>query len=231
MDLARRSDLPEVMDDPEFPLADYQRCLRDLAALNRLTMTHRPTLRWLRHATQGWEAGRALSVLDVAYGDGDLLRAIHRWATRQGLAPVLSGIDLNPRSAAVAAATPPGEAIAWHTGDVFAYTPAPPPDFIVSSQFLHHLPDEMVVACLAWMERHAQRGWCVVDIHRHALPYYGFDLLARAMGWHRVVRTDGTISIARGFRLGEWRALVSAVVPDAAASWQFPFRLSARHLR
>ena len=42
----------------------------------------------------------------------DLLRAIHSWATRRGLMPVLSGIDLNPRSAIEAvAATPTGTVI------------------------------------------------------------------------------------------------------------------------
>jgi len=37
----------------------------------------------------------------------DLLRAIHSWATRRGLMLVLSGIDLNPRSAIEAVAATP----------------------------------------------------------------------------------------------------------------------------
>ena len=51
MDLTRRSNLPELMDDPALPQADYERCLHDLAAVNRVTFTHRPTLRWLDRAT------------------------------------------------------------------------------------------------------------------------------------------------------------------------------------
>jgi SAM-dependent methyltransferase len=232
MDLSRRSDLPEVMDDADFPPDAYRRCLTDLAALNRLTLTHRPTLRWLGQATKDWPRGATLSVLDVAYGQGDLLRAIHRWAVKAGLVPVLSGVDLNPRSAKVAtAATPPGMAIAWHTGDVFAYVPVPPPDFIVSSQFAHHLSDAQVTALFGWMDRHARRGWFVVDLHRHALPYYGFRLIARAMGWHRVVRQDGTVSIARAFRPGEWAALVRAAGVSATLRRHVPFRLSAGLLR
>ena len=46
MDLSRRSSLPELMDDPALAPADYARCLRDLTAVNRVTFTHRPTLRW-----------------------------------------------------------------------------------------------------------------------------------------------------------------------------------------
>ena len=62
----------------------------------------------------------------------DLPRAIHSWATRRGLMLVLSGIDLNPRSAIEAvAATPTGTVIAWKTGDVFDQAPEPKPDFVV----------------------------------------------------------------------------------------------------
>ena len=60
---------------------------------------------------------------------------------------VLSGIDLNPRSAIGAvAATPTGTVIAWETGDVFDQAPEPKPDFDVSSQFASHLTDDQVVA-------------------------------------------------------------------------------------
>jgi 2-polyprenyl-3-methyl-5-hydroxy-6-metoxy-1,4-benzoquinol methylase len=134
MNLSRRSDLPELMDDPALPRADYDRCLHDLAAVNRVTLTHRPTLHWLDRATQTLPADRVVSILDIACGEGDLLRAIHRRAVRRGLAVRLEGIDLNPRSAIAAAAqTPPGSGIAWRTGDVFGYSPDPSPDFIVTS--------------------------------------------------------------------------------------------------
>jgi SAM-dependent methyltransferase len=233
IDLSHRHDIPEAMDDPDFPDAEYQRCLSDLAALNRLTLTHRPTLRWLARATRDWPRGAPVSVLDVACGHGDLLRAIHRWATRAGLRPVLSGVDLNPRSASVAAAaTPAGMDIAWHHADVFDYAPEPRPDFIVSSQFAHHLSDAQVVALLGWMDRYAGRGWFLVDLHRHVLPYYGFRLLCWAMGWHRVVRLDGTISIARAFSRAEWAALLRrAGIVAAHTRWHLPFRLSACRLR
>ena len=171
-----------------------------------MTLTHRPTLRWLAQASRDLPRTTPLSILDVACGGGDLLRAIRRWADRSGREVSLQGIDLNPRSAVVArAATPPAMAIAYHTGDVFTYDPQPAPDFIVSSQFMHHLSDAEAVQFLRWLEHHATRGWYVADLRRHAVPYYGFRFLATAARWHRIVRSDGTISIARGFRLPELR--------------------------
>ncbi|WP_419759711.1 methyltransferase domain-containing protein [Acidisoma sp.] len=220
------------MDETTTSPEDYARCLADLETVNRITFTHRPTLRWLDEATASLRPGAPISILDVACGHGDLLRAIHRWSVKRGISAKLEGIDLNPRSAVAAAlATPPEMAINWRIGDVFKYRPESPPDFIVSSQFSHHLDDLQVVAFLAWLERNAAWGWFVADLHRHAVPYYGFRLLARLMGWHPIVRYDGTISIARGFRRQDWERLTALAGVRADIRWHPMFRLCVSHLR
>lgn len=231
IDLSRRSTWPEVMDDADLPAEDYARALADLARVNRVTFTHRPVIGWLQSATRTWPSGAAVSVLDVASGQGDLLRAIHRWGTRRGFVMALSGIDLNPRSAVeAAAATPAGVDIVWRTGDVFDHVPDPAPDFIVTSQFVHHLDDAAVVAFLGWMDRHARRGWFVADLHRHVVAYYGFPVLARLMGWHRIVRGDGMISIARGFRRADWVGYLERAGLVADIAWHPLFRYGVGRL-
>jgi 2-polyprenyl-3-methyl-5-hydroxy-6-metoxy-1,4-benzoquinol methylase len=232
MNLSIRSTLPEIMDNEDISEVIYQRCLADLSSVNRVTFTHGPTLRWLARATRTLPAGSTFSVLDVAYGQGDLLRAISRWAERCGLQAQLSGIDLNPRSAIAArGATPPEMTINYQTGDLFAYKPAIPPDFIVSSQFAHHLGDHDVVKLLAWFEKNALRGWHIADLHRHFIPYYGFRILARLMNWHRIVRFDGTISIARSFRRAEWEALLRKAGLHADISWHMAFRICISRIK
>jgi 2-polyprenyl-3-methyl-5-hydroxy-6-metoxy-1,4-benzoquinol methylase len=225
MDLSHRSSLPEEMDSASTSADDYARCLSDLAKLNRVTFTHRPALRWLARATRHLPPGDGVSIVDVACGDGDLLRAVHAWAARRGLKATLEGVDLNPRAGQVAAAATPLEMeIVWRTGDLFDYDPLPPPDFIVSSQFAHHLTDAEVVRFLRWLDRHATRGWFVTDLHRHSLAYHGFPWLARVAGWHRIVRLDGQISIARGFRRPDWERLLAVAGVSAEVRSCFPFR-------
>ena len=222
MNLVHRSTQAEQMDTACADFDDYSRCLRDLSRVNVVTFTHRPMLAWLaRHAGGDTE----FSVLDVACGHGDALRRIRRRHPHARL----EGIDLNPwGTRAAREATDPADRIVFHTGDAFAFSPPQPFDFIISSQFTHHLTDDEVVSFLRWLRTHAARGWFIGDLHRHLVPYYGFPLLARIAGWHRLVRQDGQISIARAFIQAEWtRLLHQAGITDsqASVSWHLPFRL------
>jgi len=231
-DLALRSTEPEEMDLETTSTETYARCLRDLSRVNAVTFTHRATLNFLARALKTLPKETKISILDVACGHGDLLRAIGRWASRRDQPVALSGIDLNPRSAEVArAATPPDMNIAYRTGDVFADAPEPRPHFIVTSQFTHHLTDDQIVTLLGWLEAHAARGWLIADLHRHFLAYYGFPVLARLAGWHRIVRQDGRISIARSFRRAEWQALLDRAGIAARIKWRFPFRYCIERLK
>ena len=228
--LAARSRRDEQMDDPGLDPETYAAVLADLARVNAWTWAGRPTLHFLSRAVAGMPAFR---LLDVGFGHGDMLRRIARWAKKRDIAVDLIGIDLNPKSAAVArAATPIHWPIEYRTGDYEDV--AGPLDFVISSAVTHHMSDEQIHAFLRFMEKRSAKGWLVNDIYRGAFAYYGFPLLCRIMGWHRMVREDGQLSIARGFREADWRALIDgAGLPDAAAPRivrRFPFRLCVERL-
>lgn len=220
MMLGRRSTESERMDTACADYADYATCLRDLSRVNTLTLTHRPMLVWLARQMRQPD----FSLLDVACGHGDGLRRIRRAFPHARL----SGIDLNPwASRAATCATDAAERITYLTGDVFDYVPSPKPDFIVSSQFTHHLAEPEIRRFLAWQEQHAETGWFISDLHRHILPWSFFPLMARIAGWHRFVRQDGQISIARSFTAADWRAALSdaGLTERATITWHIPFRL------
>jgi SAM-dependent methyltransferase len=230
---ANRSPEGEMMDGADVTPADFAACLRDLAAVNTVTLARPPTLRWLTDACLAMPPGTAFTLLDVGYGEGDMLRAIHAWATARGLRPRLIGVDLNPRSAPAArAATERALGIDFRTGDVFAFDDAEPIDFIVSSLVTHHLDDRQVGQFLMWMEARAGRGWFVNDLRRHWFAFYGFTALARVMRWHRFVQHDGPVSVARSFVADEWeRALATAGITGATVAKVFPFRLTVARLK
>lgn len=228
--LAVRSTEAERMDAADLDQATYSALLADLARVNRLTLSRRPTIGFLERALAGRTRFR---LLDVGFGQGDMLRSISRWAQRRGVSAELVGIDLNPRSAVAArAVTPSDEAIDYRTGD-YAALAGEGFDLIVSSLVAHHMAQAELIAFLRFMEAEARRGWMINDLHRHRLAHLGFPVLANAMRWHAIVRGDGRLSIARGFRPAEWRALLAeAGTPqEARIVRRFPFRLCVERLR
>jgi SAM-dependent methyltransferase len=222
MNPSTRSTQVEKMDTDCTDFEDYNRCLRDLSRVNIVTFTHRPMLGWL--ARQAKDRPN-FSLLDIACGHGDALRKIRgRYPGAR-----LTGIDLNPWATRAARdATVPDARINFINDNAFTYKPAEPFDFIISSQFTHHLTDQEVVTFLRWQDKAAARGWFIGDVHRHAIPYYGFPILARVMLWHRFVREDGQISVARAFVRGEWESFLrqAGIGPGRAQiTWYLPFRL------
>jgi hypothetical protein len=82
------------------------------------------------------------------------------------------------------------------------------------------------------MDAEAKAGWMINDLHRHRFAWLGFPLLARLMRWHRIVRHDGQLSIARSYRPGEWLPLLhQAGVSRARIFRAFPFRLCVELIR
>jgi 2-polyprenyl-3-methyl-5-hydroxy-6-metoxy-1,4-benzoquinol methylase len=222
MTLSARSTQPEQMDTDCVDFDDYARCLRDLSRVNVVTLTHRPMLAWLAKKARDRPD---FTLLDIACGHGDSLRRIRRRFPQARL----TGIDLNPWAKRAAdAATDPADNITFINDDAFAYKPDQPFDFIITSQFTHHLTDEQVVAFLVWLRANAGRGWFVGDVQRHVIAYYGFPILARIMFWHRFIREDGQISVARSFVRADWENYLreAGISKDQAdITWYFPFRL------
>lgn len=216
--LTARSHEPEMMDAADLPAATYSQVLADLARVNSVTLARPMTLAWLARATTEMPT---FSLIDIGFGHGDMLRAIAVWAARAGKVVQLAGYDLNPNSAAVAAAASPGLGISFVTGDA---RDAPPADFIVSSLVAHHMGDDELVDFIGWMDRTARRGWFINDLHRHWLAHRGYQALSRVAGWHDIVQHDGALSVQRGFTRAEWVRLLEAAGVAADVRWHLPFR-------
>lgn len=228
--LAVRSRQEEQMDAPDIDPRVYEAVLADLARVNRLTFTARPTLNYLDRA-----AGKlkSFALLDVGFGHGDMLRAIGNWARKRGIEARLVGVDLNPMSAGIArAALPAGLNIDYRTGD---YRDQPEAfDFIISSQVAHHMSDGQLDEFVRYMEGNTARGWLISDLNRHAFSHGGFPLLARLMGVHRIVRQDGTLSIARSIRPNEWSEIIRRAGLDPKIvniARRFPFRVCVERIK
>lgn len=227
MSLAVRALAEEQMDADDLSAAEYAAIIGDLAKANWWTMAARPTLSFVGRAT----GDRPFRLLDVGFGHGDMLRTIARWAEKRGQTCELVGVDLNPRSEPAArAATPAHVPIRYVTGD-YVELAGEPWDLIVSSLVAHHMTHAQLVAFLRFMDATARMGWLVNDLHRHPLSHFGFPILATLMRWHRIVKEDGTLSIARSYRSAEWPPILAEAGVTARVYRAFPFRLCVEKLR
>jgi 2-polyprenyl-3-methyl-5-hydroxy-6-metoxy-1,4-benzoquinol methylase len=226
VDFSRRAETPELMDADDLPIERYRAVLHDLARVNIATRAAAPTLHWL----DGVAAAGPISIVDVGFGQGDMLRAIARWAQRREQRVSLHGVDINPRSAPIATAmTNVSLGIHYHTGDAATIVASMDraPDVIISSLVAHHMTDPELAQFIQWMEQTAQRGWFINDLHRHPLAWRGYQVLAALMRVDPIVRHDGALSVRRAFVRSDWeRLLVDAAVPAHAVTirWSLPFR-------
>ena len=196
-------DLPELMDG-DVSYEDFRACMSSLETVNRWLLGYRPTLTWLDQRVP--TSSNPVHIVDVGCGGGDMLRRIAGWARRRGFAVQLTGIDLNPYAARVAAeATPKELGITWVTGDAMLYRPEEPVDIVVSSLMAHHLEDEEIVAMLRWMEATVQVGWFINDLERSKRSSRMFGWVR----WHWLVRHDGPVSFRRAFRKEDWERLLA----------------------
>ncbi len=238
--LERRLIADELMDAADLDEATYVAVVHDLARVNRVTMAYRPTLDFLRRVAEKHDGERPIRILDVGFGDGDMLRRIAAWAAQRDIAVELVGVDLNPRSLAAARdATPASASIDFRIGDYAELASGDPGgdsggrwDLVISNLVAHHMTGDELIAFLRFMEAQARLGWLVNDLHRHAFAYLGYPPLAKLLGAHRIVQHDGRMSIARAYRPGEWPPILAqAGVRGARIYRAFPFRLCAEKIR
>lgn len=238
--LATRATADELMDADDLDEGTYSAVVRDLAQVNTLTMARRPTLAFLADVVRR-KLGQSndpatkrvsLKILDVGFGDGDMLRAVHHWGAARSIDLTLVGIDLNPRSAPAARSRTPGAMrIDYRTGD-YESCAGEGYDCVLSSLVAHHMTPTQLIAFLRFMDRESESGWFVNDLHRHGFAYVGFPLLATLMRWHPIVRHDGRLSIARSYRPDEWPVIFEkAGITGATVARVFPFRLCVTKLR
>ena len=94
-------------------------------------------------------------------------------------------------------------------------------DLVVASQMTHHLTDAEVVQ--HWREawRVTRDAMFICDLHRNAGFYSLLWPALSLMGTGAKLREDGMISIKRGFRRREWRALAARAEIPSPKVWLY----------
>ena len=224
VDLSRRAaNLPEQMDDPQCDSARLWNTYRQFAEINRRVSGWRSIYRQILRPA--WKASSAPSVLDIGFGGGDILRALHRWCAVDGISLQVTGIDPEPRALAFAAEAggPPGATLRCARASDLVRARARF-DVVISNNVLHHLEPDALRAFLADSGRLAVRVAAHNDLRRSRAAWFLFQIWAKDHFLHSFTVPDGLVSLRRSYTAPE---LAELAPPGWEIRARFPFRLLA----
>ena len=216
MFLRERSTQAESFDAPDRTAAEVAESYNHLARLNRFFFFAHPFVLVLPRLL-GHECCQKLSLLDVGAGDGSLGIALNRWAARRGWDWQVTNLDSNPLALQL---NPGGRNV---TGSALQL-PFPDGHFdaVISSQMTHHLKtDQETTAHFRAAWRVARHGVLLSDLHRNRALYFLVWFGMRLLRLPAPLRQDGLISVRRGFRVPEWRALANPAGIPSAKVWLY----------
>ncbi len=227
IDFKKRSLKLERIDTGDYTPQEYDRFLREISLVNRLTGDNRALKNSLLRDVENKDL-REFSVLDVGAGSGEFLRLIAKFARKQKRKANLYGLELNARSTKAileesADFSEIGSIRGTALGLPFAENAF---DYAVCSLFMHHFKDEAVVKILSEMARVARRKIFVIDLHRHKMAHFSYQIFCAAFRISPLVREDGSLSIRRSFVPEELKNLaVKASLENISVARHLPFRL------
>ncbi len=217
-DFAIRSSMPELMDDPACSKELLLRTVRQFASINRLVARYRSILkRWVL-ADMLKAPNRPYHLVDMGAGGCDIDVWLLGAAQRLGLNLRITACDLDQRIIDYARSTY-GQTygLSIRQMDLLASRPGDRVDYVFANHFLHHLPNEDIIRLLQFWKPHVTRRMVFSDLERNPLAYLGFSALSL---FYRksFARSDGLVSIRRGFRSGELESLSREALPDTASA-------------
>ncbi len=218
----------ELLDLGEGTDEDVRQNLVDLRRINRLLGGTRVVLDALQQSLNGGN-GERLSLLDVGTGSADIPTEVCRWCRERGIEPFVAALDLSERNLRITRNDLTSEpALSFVRADALSLPFAARSfDYVTASLFLHHFRDEDVVRLLADFAGVARHGIIVNDLVRNLVPYYFSRVTGRFLATSFLTRSDGPVSVLRGFTAKELGALAEqAGLVNFRVRRMFPYRLS-----
>lgn len=225
IDTKYRSSELEIMDDFTLSSNELIKTLNTIASINKLLGGNAITLNGVKRLLTTQPKSKKYSIVDLGCGNGDMLRQLAIWGKKNGYKLTLYGIDANITTLTHAKELSINyseiEFLQLNVFEEALYTRQF--DIVLSTLFLHHFTDEEINILLKKLERITRIGMVINDLQRSKLSYLLFYIIASILN-NNMVKTDGLISILRGFKVEDLKAYSTKLKFESYWKWKWAFR-------
>jgi SAM-dependent methyltransferase len=202
-----RANIKEIMDSGETGETELLLAYNDINTVNRLLGGNQITLKGIIQLTKHLPPQQQVTITDIGCGDGELLFKCEQYAQKKQLNWKLRGIDINEKTIALAKSkSPKNSRVEFRTLDVFSERFAEThSDIFLFSLTLHHFTDTEIMSILGKAFHQAKMGLVINDLHRSVVAYRLFQLFSIFFLKSKIAKSDGLVSILRGFKNKEIR--------------------------
>lgn len=225
VDTTHRSKDIEIMDDLDMSGETLIKTLDQIAGINKWLGGNGLTIDGIKAMLKSQPKDKTISIVDLGCGNGDMLREVSEFGKKHGYKFQLLGLDANQATIdyAIQLSTNFPEII-YRKEDVLAKEfETHTYDIAMCTLFLHHFDDAVALRFIQTLVKNAKIGVVVNDLHRHWLAYYLFKLLTLVFNNH-MVKTDGLISILRGFKRIDLERFSKKINYKSTIAWRWAFR-------
>lgn len=200
-----RTDAAEIMDDFTLEGEILRDALDKIAKINQLLGGNKLTLQGVQSLINQVSIKKEITIVDIGCGNGDMLRALADYASKNNLNFKLIGIDANPYTINHAEElSKPYQNITYQCEDIFKDTfTALKYDIVLCTLTLHHFKDAEIIKLVSVFYENANIGIVINDLQRSAIAYRLFQVLCFVFRLNKMSKEDGLVSILRGFKKEE----------------------------
>ena len=200
-----RTSNPEIMDDFNMEGEELRDALDKISRINHLLGGNKLTLDGVKDLLKHQDKSNEITIVDVGCGNGDMLRSLANYATKENIKLRLIGIDANNYTIKYANQLSSNYVnIEYRCQDIFdklflelKY------DIVLCTLTLHHFSNEEIIKLLTVFKNNSKTGIVINDLQRSSIAYRLFQLVCFVFRLNKMTREDGLTSILRGFKKKE----------------------------
>ena len=198
----QRTEEEEIMDDFSLEGEELRDALDKIASINQFLGGNKLTLQGVKKLIH---TNDEITIVDLGCGNGDMLRALADFGTKNNYNFKLIGIDANAFTIDYAIKlSKEYPNISYKCEDIFSESFSQLNyDIVLCTLTLHHFKNNQIDYLLQLFQKQARIGIVINDLHRNLIAYRAFQLICFFFRLNRMSREDGLISILRGFKKQE----------------------------